>query len=205
MRPSVTSCHPGLAPTGTSMRLLALGTILALATASTAVAQSDSATTAAPATDFRPGQWGARFGLGGGGLYGIGALYFTSPRKAWFLDADIGFTYQHPESGGDVDQESLALSLGRRWYGAEQHRVRSIVGTGVTGSYQRQGNEGSEPYVGYGGGVYGELGGAVFFTPDLSLGATWRATLSGNYYNTSEYTTINFSAGSIVMEGAFYF
>jgi hypothetical protein len=186
-------------------RSLTLVALFALTSAGTAAAQTDSATTTPAATDFRPGQWGARFGLDGGGPYGIGALYFTSPRKAWFLDANVGLDYQDSEAGGDADQERFALSLGRRWYGTERSKVRSIIGTGVSGNYYREGNEGSDPYVVYGGGFYGELGGAVFFTPDLSLGATWRANLFANYQNTTDFTRVTFSAGGIVVEGAFYF
>jgi len=186
-------------------RTLTIVVLLALATAGTAVAQSEPVAATSPAADFRPGQWAARFAVGGGGLYGLGALYFTSPRKAWSFDAQIALNYQDYEAGGDADTEDLGLALGRRPHGVEQNKARSIVGTGIFGSYYRQGAESSDPSVSYGGGVYGELGGAVFFTPDLSLGATWRANLGASYNNSSEVTRLDFEAGFITVEGAFYF
>jgi hypothetical protein len=186
-------------------RIFALVALIALASAGTATAQSDPAATTVSATDFRPGQWAARFGLTGGGPYGLGALYFTSPRKAWFLDAQVEVLFENYEAGGDSDYEEFSLSVGRRWYGVERSKVRSIVGTGIFGDYNRQGAENSDPSISYGGGVYGELGGAVFFTPDLSLGATWRANLGASYNDGSEISRVDFNAGFITVEGAFYF
>ena len=60
----------------------------------------------------------------------MGALYFTSPGKAWLLNAEVTLTYQDDANDGrDMDTEELNLLAGRRWYGAERSRVRSIVGT----------------------------------------------------------------------------
>lgn len=182
---------------------------------STASAQSDStpATAATTATsrqlpELRAGQWAARFGMSDN-VFGIGAIYFTSPRKAWTLGANVSANY-YAHDGEDNDQniEDIGLSAGRRWYGTATGRLRPIGGIGLFANYHRQQDQstgGSTISQSYGGGVYGELGAQIFFAPELSLGATWQANLGASYYDQVETTAYNFSAGGISIEGAFYF
>jgi hypothetical protein len=197
-------------------RSLAAPLLVLLVASAPLSAQSD--TTPSPAGDvaaptstapaFRAGQWGARFDLGSGGFYGIGALLFTSPSAAWTMT--LGLSASYSESGDDYTSEarSVSLGVGRRWYGAGHSRVRPIGGVGLSANYSQSEYEnpgGSSSNSNYGGSVYGELGAAIFFAPELSLGATWRAGVGGAHSESSNSTSYGLSAGHIALEGAFYF
>ena len=186
--------------------------LVALVVPAIASAQSDSvpspATSPAAADTsggFRPGQWGVRF-ISDGGVYGAGAVYFTSPRSAWLLEAYLDATYLE-QYDASLNAEQATLLGGKRWYGERHGRVRSIVGVGGLAGFGRVHYAGSdESDYSYAVGAYGEVGAAVFFTPHMSLGATWRAMLTATYLDqASDQTYYDFSAGPMAIEGAFYF
>lgn len=187
------------------MRSLSALLLLFVAAGSTASAQSIQTDGQAP---LHAGLWAARFEMAGGGFNGIGALAFTSDHAAWALTLNVdGYGYKY---GEDVTQEreTAGLSLGRRWYGRPHGRIRAIGGLGVFGNYSRYkvdtlGN--AMTRQSYGGGLYGELGGAVFVIPELSLGATWRGQGGAFYDDGNDVTGYTFSVGQVRLEGAFYF
>jgi hypothetical protein len=160
----------------------------------------------ASASNLRSGQWAARFTMSGG-FYGIGALLFTSPHAAWAIRAEARAT---DDEQADVryEQQSAMISVGRRWYGAERSRVRPLGGIGIQANYSRYANtyygneQASESYL---AGIYGELGAAIFFAPELSLGATWGANIYKGLTDYDDRTQSGFSAGYMSIEGVFYF
>ena len=68
---------------------------------------------------FHPGQWGVDFRIGSG-FAGAGALHFTSPTHATFLDLSGGYKHTSNTAAAlRISNLTGALSLGRRAY----HRV----------------------------------------------------------------------------------
>jgi hypothetical protein len=188
-------------------RFLAAILVMAMFATTPLSAQNDTTPSASGDTtgDFRPGQWGARF-ISNGGVYGAGALYFTAPRTAWLIEGYLSAAYME-QNDAEYNGQNIVVLAGKRWYGERHGRVRSIGGAGVLAGFSRgyssMTDDASEAYT---GGIYGELGAAVFFTPHLSLGANWRAFLSATYYDQdNDVSYYNFSAGPMSIEGAFYF
>jgi len=182
--------------------------LITLAVPALASAQSDSVpppATAPSTEDFRPGQWAVRF-IANGSLYGAGALYFTAPRSAWLLEGYLNATYQE-QNGESYNGQSATVLAGKRWYGERHGRVRSIRGFGGVVGFGRSYYTSTDAAAyAYAGGLYGELGAALMFTPNLSLGATWRANLGATYYDQgNDQTNYYFNAGPMAIEGAFYF
>jgi hypothetical protein len=194
-------------------RYLAAAIVMAFIASAPRSAQSDSTPSVTvdrapnPAPTFHDGQWAGRFTMSGG-FYGAGAMLFTSPSAAWTLDLGAGAThYDFSNSDNSVDQANVALSIGRRWYGAAHSRVRPLGGIGIAGDYSvnDQSNNSGARDKAYHAGVYGELGAAIFVAPELSLGATWRAAVSGGHDDNYELSHVNFSVGYMSLEGAFFF
>jgi hypothetical protein len=188
-------------------RFLAAILVMAMLATPPLSAQNDTTPSASGDTtgDFRPGQWGVRF-LTDGALYGVGALHFTAPQTAWLIEGYVAANYQE-QNGSNSNGQTIALIAGKRWYGERHSRVRSIGGAGVLAGFSRgYSSTTDDANESYSGGIYGELGAAVFFTPHLSLGANWRAYLRATFHDLdSDVTSYNFSAGSTIIEGAFYF
>jgi hypothetical protein len=181
---------------------------LALTLATPLSAQTDSTPPRSPAllSDFRAGQWAARFSLEQG-FYGVGALLFTSSRKAWAMDVSLEADYTD-YTGSSYERKLSQLRFGRRWYGAAHARVRPFGGGGVLGIYERVEEEfpgGTYTYERIGGGAYGEFGAALFFSPHLSLGARWGGDLSASPFTGTDDWQYDLSVGHLALEGAFYF
>lgn len=187
-----------------------LATVLALATlvATTPLAAQDAPT-------FHAGQWGAEF-IWSGGVYGIGALKFTSESSAWALDASAGAQF-HDIADTEDGQSSFGagVSLARRHYRAATGRVRPFTEIGGRASYNRQKQtSGANEAVsrGLGAGLLAGIGAQIFFTRDMSIGAKWSAnfdvTQDRNYLNDTkvgETTHYYFDAGNVSITGALYF
>lgn len=166
------------------------------------------------APTFHAGQWAAEFYLGG--FSGIGALHFSTPSKAWTLSAQVsGHFTDWSGNNNSGDYQNLTMNVGRRWYRSGAGRVRPFTGLGVFGNFwRRHGQTGANDQSSraYGGGLSGQLGAAVFFAPELSLGAAWGANLSAihqsNYVNgtlQNDLTDVGLNAGFLSIQGTFYF
>jgi len=221
--PSLFLPHSSIHPFrhGTPMpRYLAAAIVMASIASAPLSAQSDSTPSTPPdsttarqpgavvgqVAGLHAGQWAARFSLGSG-FYGLGALLFTSPRAAWAMSADVHS--DHYEDGDIVQEHQQAsVSIGRRWFGAERSRVRPLGGAGLRVNYNRNfsdysGTESESKSVL--GGIYGELGAAIFFAPELSLGAIWGANFYKTLSEPDDSSGYGFSAGYLSVEGTFYF
>jgi hypothetical protein len=184
---------------------------LTLAIASAATAQTEGATT----PTFHAGQWAARFQVANG-FVGVGALHFSSPDRAWSLGGHLSGAYTNFGASDQTENsQELGLNVGRRRYRTGAARVRPFAGGGIIANFSRGhqvsgANDATD--VGFGGGMYGELGATVFFAPELSLGAAWSANFSVNRFNhyqngaaAGHQTTATLTGGAITLEGAFYF
>src|SRR5687768_6906678 len=121
---------------------------------------------------FRRGQWGAEFGIDDGTL-GLGVLRFRSTRTAWQLNTTFGAAWIQTDSPfGDQSGTSVSVSLraGPRKYSPIGPAVAAYVGTGLMGAYNWSESDDSRRQS-WDAGVFGEVGGAYFVTPRLSLGA----------------------------------
>lgn len=184
-----------------------------IACAFPALARAQDSTAARPT--FHGGQWAAQFAVSGG-FYGLGAIHFTSPSNATIFTGSLHLSYAELiGSNNHLDSESFGVGVGRRWYRPGAGRVRPYSGLGVTTSYgRRHQSAGSVSYSdqSLGAGVTGQIGAAVFFAPELSLGASWGGSLSGVHYWSNSpstpslsQTNLDFSVGNVFLEGAFYF
>jgi hypothetical protein len=206
------------------MRRPAVALLLLVGTPAFLASQSDSvaAPVIATAPVFHAGQWAARFELGGSPygptFFGVGALRFTSSHAAWTTSLSLNSAYQEvgfPAGSGDRDLVLLRPSLGRRWYGSGHSRVRPFGEVGVAGLFARgRTKAGSLTMTArtFGGGAYGGLGAAAFLTPELSLGAVWTAGVNAfqrrDYFDgtlVGKRTSFDLGAGTIQLEGTFYF
>jgi hypothetical protein len=76
---------------------------------------------------------------------------------------------------------------------------------GLYDRYEDKYGYGTYTYERIGGGVYGEFGAAIFFSPDLSLGAKWGGDLSASTFTGTDDWQYDLSVGHLALEGAFYF
>ena len=137
---------------------------------------------------FHAGQWGLQFGLGSG-LVNLGILRFSSPSSALMLLFDINAEFLNgtrTNALGTSDENDrnvfFATGIGKRFYQAPRHKVRSFQSIGVAGSYSdRKQTFGTTTFTAtdWRLGLLGELGGGYWVTPNLSLGGT--ATASAGY------------------------
>ena len=137
---------------------------------------------------FRARQWGLQFGLGSG-LVNLGILRFTSPSAAWMLRLDLNAEFLNGTSTTPIDTTDandrsvyFAAGIGRRFYQANHHKVRSFQSFGIAGSYADvKQTFGTNTFTSTNAslGLLGELGGAYWVTSNLSLGGT--ATASAGY------------------------
>lgn len=187
-----------------------LATVLALASfiAITPLAAQDTPT-------FHAGQWGAEF-IWSGGVYGIGALKFTSESSAWALDASVGAQFQDIADTEDGQSSyGAGISLAKRHYRAATGRVRPFTEIGGRASFNRQQYaSGADESVtrSLGAGLLAGIGAQIFFARDMSIGAKWSATFDAlqerDYLNDTkvgENTRYYFYAGNVSITGALYF
>ena len=183
--------------------------------------RAQDSTTTAPrggTPEFHAGQWGALF-ASSEGFYGVGALRFSTPTKAWTLSGNFRVAHNSQDPGDySSDLFSTGVSIGRRWFRAGSGRVRPYSELGISGSYS-WGTGGASGYStkwqGYGGGFYGQVGAQVFFAPELSLGAAWNASLlynhdhsenaSGGSGYSNDRSSFSADAGRIQLIGTLYF
>jgi hypothetical protein len=161
---------------------------------------------------FRRGQWVGLFAMGNL-AYGVGALRFSGPDKAWSYFGSVALTSE--DYGPDLTSLGLGLQIGRRTYGNPRGRVRPFRQFGgQVGFGHRTTDYGfaTSKATNYSIGAHGIIGATVFVAPELSIGAEWQAY--GNYFleraesgGSSGVSSDGwaFSAGTISMTGAFYF
>jgi hypothetical protein len=145
--------------------------------------------TPADTTGFHAGQWALQFGAGFN-VANLGILRFSSPRSAWMLllDAHVEFLSGTSTDFNGVPSDAedrtvfFAAGVGKRFYQAPRHKVRSFQSVGLVGSYSDQ----NQTFSGavfkntqWRAGLMGELGAGYWVTPNLSLGGT--ASVSGGY------------------------
>ena len=168
-------------------------------------AQVADAQTEGPAA----GTWGAEAANGGS----ASLLRFRSANSAWLIGfngqySKIVAAFTNPVTGTtteDRDEDWFAQArFGLRWYSSSDTKLRRFSTLSATVGYN--GGNGDGPVF----GASGELGGAWFFTPHVSLGTS--ATLSadwmhGNANGTSsfirDYVTVQLSGFRLL--GAVYF
>lgn len=189
-----------------SFRLLAL----ALALLPTCLsAQESSADTAG----FHAGQWGVQFGASSFSVVNIGILRFSSPRSALMLRLDFSGEFlsgTRTAVGVSDDQNDrsvfVAAGLGRRFYQAPRHKVRSFQSIGVAGSYQDQ----KRTIAGttfraksWNAGLLGELGAGYWVSPNLSLGGTASIAAGRTHRHTEEGDEVDESGWFVSSVSAF--
>lgn len=142
------------------------------------------------APEFHSGQWALQFG-GNLDLVNFGIMRFSGPRSAWMLNLDVAGqflkgTVSQPGVGvSDANDHNLFLgaSVGRRFYQSIRSKIRSFQGIGITGGYSDQQNTFGIGFTTknkqWFGGLQGQVGGAYWFSSNLSLGGT--ASLSAAY------------------------
>ena len=141
---------------------------------------------------FRRGQWSMQFG-GGFSIATLGVLGFTSPKRAWLIDAALGGGHEHTTihvtSPTDTvlssfeSNASISLRLGRRFYQGPGQKIVSFQTLGFLGGFSH--HRGSSSFGGasaemngWSAGLFGEMGAAFFVASKLSLGGTATATLT---------------------------
>lgn len=178
-------------------RAIRRGSVAPLTAFALAMVASPLAAQQADTLPFRRGQWGAEFAVAN--FAGIGALRFTSPRSAWLLDVqgrirrESGDTDDPTTVNVVSDSEYAQLRLGWRRYGVLAPRVVRHAGVGVLASRganrQQVGAFAvSLPFVprleksaSTSLGAFAELGAQWMITPKLSLGASYMASISGEW------------------------
>jgi len=144
--------------------------------------------------EFRPGQWALQFG-GSLNLVTLGIMRFSGPRSAWLLNLDVTGQFLNgtvSNGGGSSDANDhsffLQAGVGKRFYQSVHSKVRSFQSIGVVGGYMNQ-----DVTFGVGltstskqwfGGLQGQLGGAYWLTPNISLGGTASASASYTHRET---------------------
>jgi hypothetical protein len=152
----------------------------------------------ADTTPFRSGQWALQF-TAGSTFGSLGALRFTSPRKAWLLDLRVDGGHSHnrvttptgPAREAFTSWADVTLRVGPRYYAARGNRLVSFAGVGVVGGFTHDagGEEGgpSAESNGWTAGAFGDLGATYLVLPRLGLGGT--ATLSAAYSRSTSRTS----------------
>ncbi len=141
---------------------------------------------------FRRGQWAMQFG-GGFSIATLGVLGFTSPKRAWLIDAALGGGHEHTTihvtSPTDTvlssfeSNASISLRLGRRFYQGPGQKIVSFQTLGFLGGFSHNRESpsfggASAEMNGWSAGLFGEMGAAFFVASKLSLGGTATATLT---------------------------
>ncbi len=142
-------------------------------------------------TSFHGGQWAVQFG-GGLNLFNLGALRFTSPKRAWLLDVGVSAVIVNGKltdnfGGGTTKAHdhftAVNARLGKRFYGGGRGKVAPFHSLALEGGYQ---NREVAPVVGarqvinqWYAGLYWEVGASYRIAPSLSVGGT--GSISGGY------------------------
>lgn len=178
------------------MRLLSLALALACLTSPLA-AQAAPDSAAARPTPFRAGQWGMEVSINQV-IYGVGVLRFTSPARAWLLDATARGHWRRaisdvPEDTSGVSRDSwddnwessASLLVGQRAYRPIGRRALRIVQGGVRVGVQHDRRRVRGPIVAYddryviwSAGVEGGIGATLRLDDDLTLGTLVSGSVS---------------------------
>jgi hypothetical protein len=165
---------------------------------------------------LRAGQWGAEASIGDGQSATL--LRFRSPTSAWLLSFGGRVSGATLETSGSLEEENATMwsvdaRLGMRSYRASSGAFRPFTTVGALGSYS-DGEQGFNDATTWTAGAFLELGGAWFFTPHVSLGASgelnaaYRETKaqSGGFPETDlKLKSWMVEAGRIRLLGAVYF
>jgi hypothetical protein len=158
---------------------------------------------------FHRGQWGAEFSIATG-FAGVGALRFTSPTHAWLID--FGATYDHTSTSGIRESRTTAsLDLGTRAYHALRRRLYRLTTFGVSLNYRRSPASPGTTTETFGGGLFADLGATWLVTPELGIGARWRAAISYGHGKvsgagvSSTADGVSVSLGPLLLAGQIYF
>jgi len=171
--------------------VLSLRSTLCLALLCSPVFGSAQNVVAPDTLPFRRGQWAMQFG-GGFSIATLGVLRFTSPKRAWLIDAALGGGHEHTTSHVTFPRDtvlssfesnaSISLRLGRRFYQGPGQKIVSFQTLGFLGGFSHNGGSSfgraSGETNGWSAGLFGELGAAFFVASKLSLGGTATATLT---------------------------
>jgi hypothetical protein len=175
-----------------SLRLLVAAGAALLVSAAPLAAQS-----AQPATGlvFRPGQWGAEFGVTNN-FPSVGFMRFRSDRSAWLVNVNVNYvtyedTFQPPfggtEESNDNSQHDVTIAAGLRQYRPVLERAAAFTTFGaLAGSFgEKQTSETAptEELSGWQAGAFGELGGTWLLTRNMGLGASFQSSFV--YFNSS--------------------
>lgn len=147
------------------------------------------------APEFRHGQWALQFG-GNLDLVTLGIMRFSGPRSALLLSFDLTGSFMNgtvtdPLGSADANDHSVFFQagVGRRFYQNVRSKVRSFQTIGIIGGYIDGKNTISANTTTRSrsmfGGLRGEIGGAYWFSSNLSLGGTASAAA---VYQHEEYT-----------------
>ena len=169
----------------------------------------------APATPFHQGQWGAHIQMNGLTFGGVDLLKFTSPVRAWVLNASGNGSLSRvtgPSSFNDGSQEQIALSVQRRFFHPAGAHAVIYLSPGILGAFAHSCNAFSPtgPNLcarSWQLGLVAEAGAEYVFTPHLGVGARYRAFLT---YDRQDISSIRFwsvgaSAGSAGVFAAVFF
>jgi hypothetical protein len=176
-------------------RVAAIAVALCSSSAAAAAQQADT-------LPFRKGQWGAEFAASN--FAGIGVLRFTSPKNAWLLDVQGRIRRESGDNDDPStpniirDDDFAQVRVGWRRYGVLAPRVVRHLGVGVLASRASADQQVgafvvSVPFLPLQShastsiGAFAELGAQWMITPKLSLGASYMASVSGEW--TSVKTT----------------
>lgn len=187
---------PGWAP-----RVAALAAVLCCLLAGGATRVGAQQATAGDSL-FRRGQWGVQFTPD---ELGAGVLRFSSPRRAWVLDASVQHQQQTLENGGTDTKSRLwggQLRLGSRGYRPLSRGTLSFGELGLRGDYMGTSNSGRTSRM-WSAGAYAALGVAYRVTPRFGVGATSGVELTyGRWRAEDPPATSTSSAVSLATRGA---
>ena len=122
--------------------MLSLRSTLCLALLCSPVFGSAQNVVAPDTLPFRRGQWAMQFG-GGFSIATLGVLRFTSPKRAWLIDAALGGGHEHTTIHVTFPRDtvlssfesnaSISLRLGRRFYQGPGQKIVSFQTLGFLG------------------------------------------------------------------------
>ena len=165
-----------------SLRLLVAAGAALLASAAPVGAQS-----AQPASGlvFRPGQWGAEFGVTAN-FPSVGVMRFHSDRSAFLVSLDMSYltyedTFEPPFSGpsesSENTQRDVTILAGLRQYRPLVERAAAFTTFGaLAGSFSETSKSETAPneeLSGWQVGAFGELGGTWLLSRNMGLGASF--------------------------------
>ncbi|HYK10883.1 MAG TPA: hypothetical protein VEV39_08795 [Gemmatimonadales bacterium] len=140
---------------------------------------------------FRAHQWALLF-ASGLNFASVGALRFTAPNRAWFLDASLNLSHQHqtqqiaPDTtfGNASSGITINARVGRRFYQVVRKDIVSYETLGLTGAAGHSCSSVQGPFGPVGStcgtqwstGLFGEIGAQYLISSRLSVGGQVNAS-----------------------------